>query len=134
MSRKGVVRAMKPVYTAVFEPDDGRWLVTVPEVPGAHSHGRTVARGRANVREAIALVLEVDEDSFDLREQFKLPARVRQVVDRARRARAQAQHAETKALEATKEAIGALDDLSVRDVAELVGVSFQRIHQLRKGT
>ena len=122
---------MKPVYTAVFEPDDGRWLVTVPEVPGAHSHGRTVARGRANVREALALVLDVDEDSFDLGDQFKLPARVRQAVDRARCARAQAQEAETKALEATREAIGALDNLSVRDVAELVGVSFQRIQQIR---
>jgi predicted RNase H-like HicB family nuclease len=123
---------VKPVYTSVFEPDGGRWLVSVPEVPGAHSHGRTVARGRANIREAVALVLNVAEDSFELEEEFKLPARVRHVVDRARRARSQAHEAETKALDATREAVGALDDLSVRDVAELVGVSFQRIQQLRK--
>ena len=38
--------------TAIYEhTDDGWWVVSVPEIPGAHSQGRT--------RDAVRLLLEV---------------------------------------------------------------------------
>ncbi|HEX8064902.1 MAG TPA: type II toxin-antitoxin system HicB family antitoxin [Thermoleophilaceae bacterium] len=45
--------------TIVFE-QDGDWIVaSVPEVPGAHSQGRTRAEARGNVIEALRGILEL---------------------------------------------------------------------------
>lgn len=48
--------------TIVFEPGDDGWTIaSVPEVPGAHSQGRTRAEARANVIDALATILTPDE-------------------------------------------------------------------------
>jgi predicted RNase H-like HicB family nuclease len=65
--------------TIVFEPGDDGWVVaSVPEVPGAHSQGRTREEARVNVIDALHGILElrfgdhgslgpgVDHESFDL--------------------------------------------------------------------
>ncbi len=53
-------------YRVVFEPDDNNsWFVRCPTA-GAHSQGRTLTEARANIREAIAVVLDVDPATFDL--------------------------------------------------------------------
>ena len=45
--------------TIVFETD-GDWIVaSVPEVPGAHSQGRTREEARANVIDALRGILEL---------------------------------------------------------------------------
>ena len=44
-------------FTAVYVKD-GKWIVAyVPEVPGAHTQGRTLKEARSNLREALRLVL-----------------------------------------------------------------------------
>ena len=48
----------------------GKWYAAfVPELPGAHSQGRTLGEARKNIREAIALILESNRKRFrsDLR-------------------------------------------------------------------
>lgn len=46
--------------TIVYEPDDDGWIVaSVPEVPGAHSQGRTREEARANVIDALRGILEL---------------------------------------------------------------------------
>ena len=56
--------------------DNGAWFVKVADIPGPHSHGRTIAAARKNIREAIALVLDLNDDaSFDLTETFDIPNR-----------------------------------------------------------
>jgi predicted RNase H-like HicB family nuclease len=124
-------------YKAVFERDDNdHWLVRAPEVLGAHSHGRTLTSARSNIREAIALVLDVDEGSFDIEETIVLPGPVSRKVLQAQRARAGAEAALTKSTSLTAEAVDTLSSpplkLSLRDVADLLGVSFQRVQQLRQ--
>lgn len=65
--------------TIVFESGDDGWIVaSVPEVPGAHSQGRTREEARENVIDALHGILElrfgahgtiapgVDHESFDL--------------------------------------------------------------------
>lgn len=50
---------MARTFDIVLEKDeDGTWVVTVPELPGCITQGRTKAAARANAREAIALHLE----------------------------------------------------------------------------
>jgi predicted RNase H-like HicB family nuclease len=45
-------------FTAIIE-QDGEWFVAYcPEIPGANGQGRTRPEARANLGEAIALILE----------------------------------------------------------------------------
>lgn len=49
---------MRNEFTAVIE-EDGEWFIGYsPEIPGANGQGRTVEECRANLSEAIALILE----------------------------------------------------------------------------
>jgi predicted RNase H-like HicB family nuclease len=49
--------AMRNEFTAVIERD-GEWFIAwSPEVPGANGQGRTVEECRANLSEAIRLIL-----------------------------------------------------------------------------
>jgi predicted RNase H-like HicB family nuclease len=47
-------------FTAIFEHgEDGWWVATCPEVPGAITQGETIEEARVNLKDAIELVLEV---------------------------------------------------------------------------
>lgn len=49
-----------PNLTVVFERgEQGWWVATCPEIPGAVSQGRTVDEAREMLRDAIELLLEV---------------------------------------------------------------------------
>jgi predicted RNase H-like HicB family nuclease len=46
--------------TAIYEhTEDGWWVVSVPEIPGAHSQGRTLEEAREMIKDATRLLLEV---------------------------------------------------------------------------
>lgn len=49
------------------EPDEGGWIVaSIVEVPGALSQGRTQAEARANVIDALQLMLNPDDGDEDV--------------------------------------------------------------------
>lgn len=49
----------------LLEPsDEGGYSVTVPSLPGCISEGNTRDEALANIREAIELYLEPDDDQF----------------------------------------------------------------------
>ena len=49
---------MRNEFTSVIE-EDGAWFIGYcPEIPGANGQGRTVEECRANLSEAITLILE----------------------------------------------------------------------------
>jgi predicted RNase H-like HicB family nuclease len=56
----------RPSYMALATRDGEWWAIEVPAVDGAFSQARTLEQVPAMAREAIALMLEVPEDSFDL--------------------------------------------------------------------
>ncbi len=127
----------RPIYNVTFERDgNDRWFVRCPEVRGAHSHGRTLASARSNIREAIALVLDItDETEFDLVETVHLLDSGLQVaLKTARDLRQRAVDLEAEASSATIEALAASanseDSLGMRDLADLLGLSHQRVQQL----
>ena len=43
----------------LYTDEDGIWIADVPSLPGCHSGGKTKERALANVRESIALYIEV---------------------------------------------------------------------------
>jgi predicted RNase H-like HicB family nuclease len=49
---------MSKEYIAVFEPDEGGWSASVPDLPGCFSDGETRSEAEAAIREAIILWLE----------------------------------------------------------------------------
>jgi len=60
--------------TIVYEPGDDGWVVaSIPEVKGVHSQGRTREEARANVIEALRLMLSPEPtDDGDRREREQL--------------------------------------------------------------
>lgn len=124
---------MSKRYTVLFQLDEsGAWIVSVSGVRGCHTYGRSLAEARRRIREALALWVK-DADKADLEEEVRLPARARQTLNRTRairaRAEAEREHAQGATAEAARMLIGELR-LGVRDAGELLGVSFQRVHQL----
>jgi predicted RNase H-like HicB family nuclease len=73
---------MKLELTAVFKKVPEGYVAFVEELPGANTQGKTLEEARANLDEAVILVLEANrtlaEESLKgtevIRERYKLPA------------------------------------------------------------
>ena len=48
------------MFTYRIEPDGDEFHAWVPELPGCHTHGRTVAEAMANLKNAMTLYIEVE--------------------------------------------------------------------------
>lgn len=131
-------------YKVVYEHDaNGWWVASIPRVAGCHTQGRTLAHARERIREALEVALELPEAeaaktarSAVFVEDVRLPAATKRKLVASRAARERAAAVETKAQEATRAAVRALvgaAGLSLRDAAELLGLSHQRVQQLATG-
>ena len=50
---------MRHNYTVVYQPIEDGWIMaTVPELPGAVTQGATLEEARANIKDAVELLLE----------------------------------------------------------------------------
>jgi len=49
-------------YTAVIEKHDKWYVGYVEELPGANTQGRTIKEVRANLKEAITLIIEANKE------------------------------------------------------------------------
>lgn len=69
--------------TAVFRKVPGGYIGFIEELPGANTQGKSLKETRANLKEAVALVLQANralaEESLKgeevIREPFEIPAR-----------------------------------------------------------
>lgn len=124
----------KQSYKVVFDRDEtGAWIVEIPGVKGCHTWGRTIEKARENIREALALFIDRDAAKAEFDEEIRPPAGAREVVERARASRIAADRAASEAQEATRVAVDILardQHLPMRDIADLIGISYQRVHQL----
>ena len=57
---------MRTRYTVTAERDGRRWLLRVPELPGVFSQATRLDQAEHMARDAIALMLDVSPDSFDV--------------------------------------------------------------------
>ncbi len=89
---------------------------------------------RRSVREVVVLMTDRADDALD---DFDLDVRYdigdsSTAVAAARRARIDAERAERASVDAIRRAVAGLPaSLSIRDVAELLGISYQRVAQVR---
>lgn len=120
-------------YIVIYERDQsGWWVATVKGVPGCHTQGRSIEQARARIREALEVAVE-DLSGFKLKEQMKLPSKVKEVLAKRESAQRKLAEDEAKAQELTRRAVKTLVrdlDLSVRDAGDLLGLSHQRVQQL----
>ena len=97
---------------------------------------RTVADARRRVREALALAVGAQAaEAAEFVDDVKLPSAVRKVVARATATRSKLDALQVEAQETTAKAVRELRTrlgLSVRDIAELLGISHQRVQQLAR--
>jgi len=117
----------------VFERDtDGWWVAWVPGVPGCHTQGRTLAQARERIKEALAVSLD-KEELPDLVETIRFPKDVDHVLSSFREIRADAENALVRAKAVTRRAAVVLTakwGVSLRDAADILGLSHQRVAQL----
>ncbi|MGH9076282.1 MAG: type II toxin-antitoxin system HicB family antitoxin [Acidimicrobiales bacterium] len=127
-------RPTTATYRAIYERDpEGMWLVELAELPQVHTYGRTLAKARAHLVDATALWLDTGPEGLMFTEQGRLPRGVQASVTRARRERRRSEQASEAAAVATQVAARSLvaaAGLSVRDAADLLGLSHQRVQQL----
>lgn len=121
-----------PTYTAVCERSGGWWAVSVPELRGVHTQARRLDQAETMVREVIALMLGVPEDSFAVVMEPRLSDGTDDAVGELRRRKSQADAAQKAAREAAVQAATALvgEGLTIRDAGRVLGVSYQRVAQL----
>ena len=119
-------------YTVYLKRDaDGWWVASVRGVPGCHTQGRTIEQTLARVREALGLFVD-DAESAVLKP--VLPATVVRVVIRQEAARERAEREQRRARELLCRAVLKLTEdlgISFRDAGRLLGLSHQRVQQLR---
>lgn len=114
------------------DPNDRTaWLVNVVGTPGAHTFGRSLAEAKRHGVEVIALWFELEPDQFDVDWDIRLGALAAPV----RRARLAMAHAEADR-DRRDEAVRALTEqgVSYRDIAELLGISHQRVAQIAQAS
>lgn len=124
----------RAVYRVNVTRERDAWLADVPDVAGAHTFARSLSALQRSVREVIVLMTDRPDgalDDFDLDVRYEI-GDSSAAVAAARRARAEAERAERACAEAIRQAVAELPaSLSVRDVAALLGVSHQRVAQVR---
>ncbi|MDO8730983.1 MAG: hypothetical protein Q7L55_00170 [Actinomycetota bacterium] len=112
----------------------GYWAITIHGVLNStiHTQAKRIDRIEYMARDAIALGLQVQPDSFDVTVSFKIDPQLQASIDQAKTASRTAQDAQLQATSKTKSAVELLHEqgFSTRDAGALIGLSPQRISQL----
>jgi DNA-directed RNA polymerase specialized sigma subunit len=120
------------VYTVRAEREGKWWGLQCVEVPSALSQSRDLA-GAQVIREAIAFIEEIPEYTVAINLDVVLPADMKSTLDEYRGLVARETEINAARYKLQKQLITDLTKktkLSFRDVAELLGISHQRVGQL----
>lgn len=122
----------RKAYLARYERDEaGWWVATIKGMP-AQSQGRTIEQARERVREALAVLLDIDPSRLTISDDIRLPPTERRALELAKKATRRAAGETERAERATREAARTLlaAGMSLRDAGTLLGVTRQRVHQI----
>jgi hypothetical protein len=121
-------------YQATVERDGHWWMISVPAIDGL-TQARSLAEAEKMARSLIAVSLDIDSTSFDVHlvlqgvgDVADVAAEVNALAALRDRATNAEREATTKATTLAKRL--AAQGITVRDIGAILGVSFQRAHQL----
>jgi len=127
-----MVASVRPKYTAVARRSGRWWAIDVTELDGVFSQARRLDGVERMARDAIALMLEVDPASFDIDVVEDLDPPTQEELEDLRAVREAAAALQRRANGRTREFVVDLhrSGYPLRDIAQLVGISHQRVAQL----
>jgi predicted RNase H-like HicB family nuclease len=132
MLGREVVGVKQVKVTVKRDPEDHRaWLVNVVGQPGAHTFGRSLAEAKRRAVEVACLWFELEPDEIEIDWDLQLG----DIAGPVKEARAAIAHAEADRTRRDR-AVRALAKagVSYRDVADLLGLSHQRVAQITKAS
>ena len=111
------------------------WALSVPEAPGVYTQVKRLDQAPEMARDALALFFDVDPGTVDVEVAPVLDDAGAAFLAELERRRLEATTAARNLDASAKAAAWALtqDGMSVRDAAVVLGLSFQRVHQLAHG-
>jgi predicted RNase H-like HicB family nuclease len=123
---------MKTCTARLERERDGRWTIELEEEERVHTWGKTIDQALARIREAAALWYQVDDDQIEIIFHPVLPKTMQRNVERSREYREQARNVSRQAVQQTQKAAAVLTEsgITMRDAAAILGISYQRVHQL----
>ena len=123
---------MRPKYTVIAERDGAWWIISVRELDNVFSQARRLDRVEYMARDAIALMLEVPPDSFDIAVIQNLDPPTLEQLERVKEIREAVATWRRRSSETTRETVRSLaaSGYPQRDIGRLVGISHQRVAQL----
>jgi len=121
-------------YHARVVRGDVFWLVHVPEIDH-YTQARNLGEVEPMARDLIAVMKEVDPQSFNLDVSVELPDEVTVHLKRSRALRQESDRTKHLAAQEVRVAAKELRErgLTVRDIGAALDVSYQRAHQLISG-
>lgn len=119
-------------YTSHAHREAGWWIVQNDQHPGAISQVRRLDHAAEVQREAIAFVAGVARDDVEVSVRAELEPTLARSLDEATALRAEAREKEARALALRRSIALALaaDGMGIRDIGVVLGLSYQRVHQL----
>lgn len=126
-------KAERPRYRVTAERDGRFWFLRVPALPGVFTQVRRLEQAPEMMQDAIALTLDIPAESFDVEVEPSLAPELAELIASTRRVRNAALHFVSGSNTLLASAVHALVDeqqLTVRDAAALLDLSFQRVAQL----
>lgn len=129
---------MKYTVRMEYDADAKAWTGELVEIPQVHTYGRSVRQVQNRIREALAVWLDDDKaaENAEIATELRIPKVAKAQAEKARMLREAARKADAKAARELAKAVAQLQGLglSLRDTAEMLGVSHQRIAQLSEAT
>lgn len=122
-----------PVYHVTVTREDNLWVAVVHDLPAGATDVSRMVDLEPEVRDLIAGLEDLDPDDFEIAWHYRQGKHdLSPVVDELRQREATAAEAVLSRDKARLEAIKQLRDagLSLRSIAELLGLSHQRVQQL----
>lgn len=122
-----------PVYHVTVTREDNLWVAVVHDLPAGATDVSRMVDLEPEVRDLIAGLEDLDPDDFEISWHYRQGKHdLSPVVDELRQREATAAEAVLSRDKARLEAIKQLRDagLSLRSIAELLGLSHQRVQQL----
>jgi len=125
-------------YQVTYERDaTGFWVAEVPTVSGCYAQGRSLRHAKKRIREVLAFLTTARTvRAATLVEDVALPARTRRQLVKLENLRQRQDEIASLRAEVVADLVRDLHEsqqLSCRDIAEVMGISHQRVQQLLQG-